>query len=366
MQNTQNTPQQPAYFAGKYVTDMAELYTVSLVTGNHSVAMGAPGWGKTDIALAVLNEVMPNDFAVVRIQPATTREEVQGSKDMEELLKNSRVVDKVDGTAYDPKWKAIVVDEIGRANKIVVGNLMFLMDRKDLPFAPPILATSNFMPTNPEAEALLDRIGLWYWVKPGVADFAAIAQAQLAGAANGCLRVPGKLPAAQEIVIARHAKPGSSAIKAVSDTVAMVGNEAVQAGLLVNPRRLTQWTKTLYHYSVYLTGQEDFSAVPDAAIKALRFANIAKTQQAYDDWALLIQSMSDPIAAAIEVIMADAATAFNAFVDGGSVDFATAGKVIADKDRELKALGSDPRLAEASNDLKTWFASASRGERINR
>lgn len=359
------TQQSNAFFTGSYVDEMRELFVVSLVSGIHSVAMGAPGWGKTDIVAALLEEVMPDEHKMVRIQPATGRGEVEGTADMDELLQNSRFTINQADTAFDSKWKALIVDEIGRANRMIVGTLMFLMDRKDLQFAPPILATSNYMPTAPEAAAMLDRIGLWYWVKVQNSDFAEVAKAQLMGLGGG-LRVPGKLPTMAEIEAARHSIPDDKTISVVADVVDRVGQEAAQAGMIVNPRRLTQWTKVVYHYSAYLLGTPNFTTVPAEAVRALRFANIAREQKDYDAWALLIQGMADPIGAAIESIMASAADAFNIFVDAGSTDFAQAGRVIAEKQAELKALGNDPRIKECTTELTKWFALASQGKKISR
>ena len=366
----QNTNPQ-AYFAGKYVDAMREFFAVSLTTGNNSVVIGAPGWGKTDIAVAMLDEIMPNDHYVLRIQPATSREEVQGSKDMEKLLKESVIVDKVDGTAYDPKWRAIVLDEVGRANRIIVGNLMFLLDRKDVRVPAPILATSNFMPTNPEAEAMLDRFGLWHWVKPSLSDFASVAKAQMqkmgnGGGANGGMKVPGRIPTLAELDFCHNAKPGPNAIKAISDVVEMVGNKATECGVQVTPRRITQWTHLLYRYGAYITGTEDFSSVPGEVVQALRFANISKTEQAYADWSMLIGSMVDPIAANIEAIMTDAVDAFQKFVSAGTSGLTDAATALMQAQAKLKAMGNDPRLLEAQNQLTAWFSAASRGEAVSR
>jgi MoxR-like ATPase len=170
---------QTNYFAGRYVDDVRDLYLASILSGLHCVAMSGPGWGKTDIALSMARDIAPANHAVARLHPATPPEEVRGAVKTDVLLASSRIEYEVQGTPYDPANRLVIIDEIGRANKVVVSMLMFLLDRKDVAFPPPVWATSNFMPAGPEAKARLDRIALWHWILPNPGDIGAMLQTQL-------------------------------------------------------------------------------------------------------------------------------------------------------------------------------------------
>lgn len=360
------------YFVGRYVDDMRDLYALSLVSGLNGVAMGAPGWGKTDIALSMLQEALPDQYTMVRVEPSTLPQEVKGGTDIPHYLATGEYRIKQDGTAFDPKWKAIVIDEIGRANRVLVGTLMFVMDRKDICRPAPVIATSNFMPTSPEAEAMLDRIALWHWVKVNGLDVSDMARAQMAGT-GGLLSVVGKIPTDQEIDFARNAKPGPQAIDAVAGVLSSLASEAMQEGFNPHPRRVWQWQRALFAYSAYLTGTDNFSSVPADAVKALRFVWPAKTQADHERWSSLILSMSDPVGGSLDAEMVKVYTTLSTFAGLNATErtskIGEAFAVMSSAQQTFDALyktHKDQRLKEASDKVTQWFANASQGKAIER
>lgn len=355
-----------AYYTGAYVTDVADLYASSLVSGLHSVAIGPPGSGKTDIAISMLKEIYGDSYwSMARIHPGTQPEEIEGPADMEVLLKDSRLERKVEGTPFDPSNRAVLIDEIGRANRVLVGLLMFLLDQKSH-HAPPVLATSNFMPTSIEAEALLDRISLWMHVDVGHFDPRAMVAAQMSGT-NGFLSVPGKLPTKEAIEFVWNAQPGTKAINAVSDVLETVAGDAVAEGFSVHPRRLFQWQRLLYRTSVWLTEKADFSSVPAESVAYLRFAMPSKTSEEWARWTDLVGVSGDPAGAIIERVMAEGIGKMNKLADMHvDVRMAEVGAALQDLQSELKTVGEDPRVEEAIAESSSWFALLARGEKIHR
>jgi hypothetical protein len=351
-----------AYFAGEYVKCMRDIYVAALVCSVNAVTIGGPGWGKTDMMESLLKYSLPGDSMVLDVEPSMQKEDVRGTKDLELLLTKSLVKDKIDDTAYDPRWLAIGANEIFRANEMVMGNFIYLLERKDMPKPPPVLGNANFLPDDKAAEAVMSRIGLWHWVTVDSCDVRAVAEAQLRGMGQGLI-LPGKLPSKDEILFARNAIPGERAIKAVLDVVDSVGQEMLSAGRTVDPRRTRHWTRVIYRYSAWLTGQEDFTSVPNEAHQILRFANLSKTEDEYTDWSLTITSMVDRVGAALEVIMSNAFSAFEAFSQDRS-QLVAAGSALGKAQDELKALGTnDPRVAQMEAQIVSWFAAASRGQK---
>ena len=365
------------YFAGRYVNELRDLYLASMISGLNSVSIGAPGWGKTDIALSMLMDIFPDEFSVLRVHPATPPEEVEGANDTEILLKESRLVKNVVGTPFDPSNKAVLVDEIGRCSKVLVGVFMKLLDRKDMVNAPPVLSTSNFMPKSVESEALLDRIALWTHVSvsSSTLDPKAIIAAQLGGL-GGRLHVKGTLPSASDVTDVWDATPGAKATNAVADVLAQLTVEAKAEKKHPHPRRLTQWSKLLYRMSVYETGDADFADVPKEAKAFLRFAWPAESSTEHEAWASIVRGAEDKVMGLVEAVEAKAAVDFNEYAAKFStlsvteqVDGSNAlGLVMTQHMRTLQAGGfdDDPRIDESISRMNGWMQAAVVGKTVER
>ena len=260
---------QTQYFTGSYVNDVRDLYVASLVTGWHSLVVGAPGWGKTDIALSLLTDVYGSDaFLFLRLHEAILPNRLEGSTDMDHLLQKSEFRLNRTGTPYDPKYQAMLLDEMGRGNDVAYGLLMDVLDRKDTTTLMPVLATANFLPVGKKYEGLLDRFALWHWVSPGSLDARAVALAQASRReSDPMLTVPGRLPTVAELDFCHTALPGPDALNALGDTIDLIGAEMVKEGKLLHPRRIAMFTKILLRMSYYLTGTNNFTKVPVDAIR---------------------------------------------------------------------------------------------------
>lgn len=363
------------YFAGKYIDSLRDVYVASLLSGLNSVAIGAPGYGKTDVALSILGDMFsPGEYTFTRLSPTTPAEAVEGPVDIQKLMSVSEFERKVAGTPMDGQMQAHLVDEIFRANSMVLQSLMFVSDRKDLKFAPPVLATANFLPRGEEFEALLDRFGLWHWVEPSAADAGAIARSKLMGGA-GRLHVPGNLPTTQDIGEIHFAaeQPGLRAVEAVAGVIEQLAADVAAEGLTVNPRRVTAWAHLLYRCGVYYSGSADFQAVPDAAMRLLRFAWRAATPAEAQRWTQLAGSVADPVAAAVEQVLADGAKLVNDALVEAAAKPGNKDAIVGAATRQLHgllqaliALGNDPRAAEANALIMTWFGALAAGRKIER
>lgn len=363
-------------FAGTYVDHLVDLTVASLLSGTNAVAIGAPGWGKTDVLSSVLMTVYGPAALKLEITPSLPPEAVTGPTDVSALLNESRLTHNTAGGPYDPQFKALLFDEIGRASELICDNLLFLLERKDVADPAPVIATSNFMPTSEHTRAMLDRFALWHWIKPTALDARAVARAQgmRLGRAGSPLTVAATLPTATDIEDIRCASYTDRAVDAVGLTVELLAAECQKTGYQLNPRRITQWTRLLLRAGLYYTGSSDFAETPAAAVKLLRFAWPTLSEQEYIRWGKVIGNLSDPLAVAIEDVLSDAVSEFNrvaAIADVGARMGETAklATYLASKQSTLQALGNgknDPRIPGAITQLTTWFSAAAQGQQVSR
>ena len=366
------------YFVGKYIESMRDVYLASLLGGLNAVAIGAPGFGKTDVALSLLGDIFGvGQFTFTRLSPSSPVEMVEGAVDISRLMNVSEFTRNVAGTPMDTNLKAHLVDEIFRANAMVLQSLMFVTDRKDVRHPAPVLATANFLPKGDEFEALLDRFSLWCWVEPSPADAGAIARAKLLGGV-GILHVQGTLPTAAEIEEVKRAaeQPGLAAVEAVAGVVEQLASDAAAEGLQANPRRITAWAHLLYRSGVYYAGSADFKNVPAAAMKLLRFAWRSASAEEGRRWAQIAASVTDPVAAVVEQALADGAEVVNTAVDAMTgianqgQKFTLLGEAstkLQSIQKTLNALGTnDPRILEANNTIMGWFGALAGGRKVER
>lgn len=359
---------QQVTFVGGYVADLRDALVASALSGQHAIVLGAPGWGKTAIARSLAKSIAGDGaWTFTRLDPSTPPEQVKGAFDPAALL-NGKLERVVAGTPYDPVARVSILDEVFRANDVVFDTCLDVLDRMDAhpDQAAVVWGTANFVAQGERVEALIDRFGLWLWLKPDVLDVAAIAGAHLNGAHE--LSVPGGIPDWTDVVNVRKATPGAKARRAVAELLDTLAQEASAQGRRPHPRRVTQWSKLVYRLGVYDTGQADFSTVPEIASRALRWAWPMPAAEEAESWAQIAAGVIDAVGSAIEGALAQAIVKFREVA--GIADQAQRmgrmgelGALLASAQATLKQVGGDdPRVAEASARLTEWFAMAARGE----
>lgn len=210
-------------FVGSYIDDMKLILTASALSRQNAILLGAPGWGKTAVTRSLAGQLTNGKFAFARIDPSTPPDVVRGAYNPAALL-DGRLERVVSGTAYDPQMGLALIDEIGRGNEVTFDALLDTLDRLDDPNAPPVWATSNFMPSNERVAALIDRFAMWYWINPQGLDVAAISASQLNG--RGPQVDVSDLPDWAEVQDIRKATPGGKAIKAIGELLENLSTDA--------------------------------------------------------------------------------------------------------------------------------------------
>ena len=372
-----------AKLVGGYIDEMAEVFTASAISGMHACAIGAPGFGKTDLCRALMTTIIGNDDLVFEIESTTPADEVKGPYDNELLLSDKpKLVRITEHAITAPGAKIIGIDEWGRANDAVMETFIKGMARKDIPRTeqPVFWMTSNFAPKSERLAAVIDRVALWFWIpKMRIPQSLIKAIVEQQAAPGGEVTYGGKvqIPTIQEIEDVRNMQPTAKAVTAVQNLIATLEEEVFtqagesngNAGFSVNPRRITQWSRLLTTVSMWKYGTEDFSSVHPDAVKLLKYAYPLKTLEEAQKWAALTEAVVDVVGTAIASIKADAYASFrqikqaNNSLSARSIMAIKLTEEMGKRQREFTEIcGDDPRVQDAIQELSRIHAAIVRGE----
>lgn len=167
----------PPVFIGRAAEQAFRAFTIAAATSRPLMVVGEPGTGKTDPLLAATSFFVGGDEQKVWrrvLGEGTAPSIIEGTIDVQSLVRDDRVTLTKKGTPFDPNVKVVFLDEITRANLPTLSALLPLFDWKENRPPPVRVATSNFSidevgrmrRAGHALHALNDRIGLQLWVLP--------------------------------------------------------------------------------------------------------------------------------------------------------------------------------------------------------
>lgn len=360
-------------FRGDYTAVTKKLLEASAVAKLHAQLLSPPGWGKTEMAFSAGKQILGegNGLIFLEIAPSTPPEVVTGSYDPAELL-NGRLVKIIDGTPYDPTARIIMLDEMWRANDLLLDSLVHALSMKmRSPLDQPLFwATSNFTGSGERMDAVKDRFALWLNIQPDLL-VTEIVQGHLAS--MNTIFDPdwaAGLPAWEDCLEVQNMTPTENSVKAITDVIDVIEGEARAEKFDVNPRRLVQWSTLLFRMSAYRYGSPDFGVVhPDAHIM-LKYAMPIWKAETAQKWSAVINKTIDQVGVAVEEYMAMALTHLDNIKNKSGSNrteaIANLGIALQNAHADLKKIGgNDARVVKAVNELNQWFAAAVSGMEVN-
>jgi MoxR-like ATPase len=361
-------------FIGSYTKTYKSLLQASAISGINLITISTPGTGKTDMSLSAADAIGGKDGTVfIELDPSTPPEIIHGSYDPAAML-NGKLSRIVKDTPYDPAAKIVLLDEIGRSNDIVFDALVHATNQKRRAYAdaPVFWGTSNFSIKGERTEALRDRFGLWYWMDADI-SVKDIAHAHLQNGFSKDTSFIDGLPAWDECVRIRGLRPSQRSEDLIADLIDALATEAKEKAFDVNPRRIVQWSHFLFTNTVFATGTQDFTTIPNTVLGLLKFAYPLTSHDQAVEWSKVAGSVADIVGSAIESFLAEAVAKFQALAPKSGDPSArtstilTLGIALKDAQEQLNALTSgvgqdDPRVSEAMNQLNDIYARAVTGE----
>lgn len=369
---------------GKHVEEAKKVLTAAMLSGQNVMLIGKQGTGKTSIA-ASFAEIMTGEKWIepqpgkkitenhrgvfIEVSDNTPPEVITGIWAPGQMIKNDKMVRVVEHTPFHPDVAITIMDEFGRGNQAFLNEALHVLNRVTDGVTPPVVATANFVPTDEKNAAMRDRFA-YYWHAPDPAlDIAALAEAHLSGTSRKPEINPAGIPSLTEIQAVRKMQPTARARAAVASVIQSITNEAEAAGYDINLRTKTQWLYHLAFYSMFLTGSDDFTAVPEEATALLGHCYEALTAQEAADWKALITSVTDAVGASIEAASIQIRGFFHKLADSAPVArvelVPEASKLIQDNIKALIHIGGDdPRIEDTRNTWKKWLAQAMQGSKV--
>ena len=351
-------------FIGEYSKELTELFELAILTNQNAVAVTPPGYGKSELALALARSYVDSDDAVsfIEINPTTKPDVIIGKIDLQAAIKDQEVRRDVTGTPYDPDVQIVVFDEVSRAS----GPLFDLMLHILNPVTGrrlPCLATANFLPDDERTEAMFDRFSYYYYMGAETVNTLDLLIAQ------GGEVVPTYSTETVEAVRAMSWDdwPEVSRLAAVS-IIDILEKEAVAAGLSINPRRKVQWAKTLLSVSYAEYNTNEFATIAPAAVRALRFSVPAKSLEDYLAWVAVARSVTNTMDAALEAVKIETFTIMREIVEGTtdskkSVRMLALGQKVAEAEETLRTMfGEAPEVEACISEIKEYMRQAVKGE----
>lgn len=381
------SPVKQSVFSGGYVKDVVDMLVASALSGQNAVLMSAPGYGKTDIAATVAEQIAGSDrWNLLPFDDSSMPSEVKGVVDSGELISNGRYTLNTEGTPYGRNIRIVVADELFRANDPVFNAMLHALDPIKQRLArqgydddqkTPCLtwATSNFVAKGEKIEAVLDRFGLWVWIDSTIPDVAAIVESHLSS--NGRPALGHELPTWEKIMWVRDQTPSEQAKNAIIKCLENVAAEAVNlfGETAVNPRRLAQWSQVLLRCSIYYADTPDFSAVPKQAVEALRFAWPSKDAGTARRWKEAVHAMRDPLEALCESLLVEAEKLLSPYISGkqsiGQEKIAELGRFISNATSQMRRLAdgrprSDVLVQKTVEEINKRYVAAMTGNMSRR
>lgn len=351
---------------GHYMEEVKEGYIASALSGLNLCYISSPGWGKTESAKRAAAAVAGDNWLKLEITPSSPPELVTGPYNPALIINEGRMERIVKGSAYDPDAHIVILDEFARGNEPLNDALIHATDQKDIPVAerPVFWGTSNFPLKGERAGALVDRFGLWVYIKPDM-NIADMTRSHLLNGSDSDPDFVQGFPTWDQIVEIRKSVPSENAIKAITAVIEALADEIRKDGKFsLNPRRVTQWCALLHTVSTFYYGSPDYATVHPKAVGMLRFAYPCLTQEAANAWAKLASSVADNVGAAIEAIYSVAKAKIDQALAAPSPEEKTRlvaglGMTLKEAADEMRRIGGgDPRVKEFLMQLNMMFSEA--------
>lgn len=358
------------FYVGSYVRTMTRILDAAMVSGQNVILIGAPGWGKTDVSQSYLEQVTNDRYCFTRIEQSTDPIVLKGAIDPDAYFKGNGLVQMVVGTPYEDGIQATLLDEAGRGNNPVFDIILDIADRRDIDKADrhPVIITTNFMPTDERTRAMRDRFPIWYHVpEPQDFDTDAIIDAQ--SVPGGPRTDISNSPSLADALRYRAMTPTDKARDAVKQTIRELKTAGLKDGFRLNPRRVTQWYKILFHVSAWQYDSDDFDVVHPLALEILGYCWPALTADESDRFNQFAMSTVNRGRAAADRCKARIFKALDKLVKANQKTpmlIQEASVAVQSAQEELKhVLGADdPMFMEITEKTTLWIANAIQGKTI--
>jgi hypothetical protein len=282
------------------------------------LVVGEPGFGKTEIQLAMLQQMFgPDATFMLPCLPTTLPSDIVGfanpiySVDPFAEAKGIQYwITK--NTPVDPSIQACLLDEVSRLGDLGTDTLTHAMHDVSRYHRPLYVANANWITPTPRSAAFRDRFAMTMFYASPIVDV------------EGLIATPAistwkfNLPTFDEIYQVRqflHAyitgDPKSyHATGLIVECIRTIQRLMEGTEFSLNNRRVFQWRAMLYAMGCWASGTDDFDDLREDAFRALMYAYPVESVQQSLGWRNIVASIVDVVETEIQTFQANAYAAW--------------------------------------------------------
>lgn len=341
------------------------VMTAAALSWQNVLLVGAPGYGKTEIPLAMMRQMFGEEHTMLfPCVPSSLPADIIGyanpiyAIDPEAEAKGIPYW-IVKGTPVDESILGCLLDEVSRFGDLGADTMVHAMHPVSKFHRPIYFGTANWLTPTPRNEALRDRFSFTIFFSPTTPDVRALVRKPAIDTWQFDLPTWEQICEVNELTNAYVANPdGFKANEAIIQFLENLIRVCEGTDFSMNNRRIFQFRHALYAMGVYAHGAVDFSELPRGAFRAMEYAYPVIDPMQSLGWRKIVNSLVDRLETEIAEFQSNAYAAwssiFSRYAD-------RSGRIPPDKKDEMsRELGR----AFQSNDKALQENFPSGGDRI--
>lgn len=302
-------------------TLLEPVMTGAVLARKNGLVVGKPGYGKTEIIMAMLNQVFGEDKTLLfPCFPSTLPSDIVGyanpvySLDPEAEQKGIPYwITK--GAPVDPHILGVLLDEISRFGDLGSDTAVHAMHDISLYHRPVYFGTANWLTPTPRNQAMHDRFTFTVHYEPSVVSVGSLVRTPAIQTWDFNLPTLEQVLAVNSWMQEFNSKPQNyQANEVIVELLENVVRLCQGTNFEMNNRRVFQMRSVIYSMGAYFAGSPDFNDVNPMTFSALQYCYPVTTYSESIEWKKIITSLIDVVETQLAEFEANAYKAWTSIV----------------------------------------------------
>lgn len=276
------------------------VVSAAFMSHANAVVIGEPGYGKTEILMAMMNQAFGEEHTLLfPCVPSTLPPDIIGYANPVYALDPEAEAKGMPfwitrGTPVDESIRACLLDEISRFGDLGADTAVHAMHNISKFHRPVYFGTANWLTPSPRNEAMRDRFSFTVWYQPSVVDVGSLVNTPAIQTWSFDIPDYETICFVNENLGKFIGNPGKfKAAKQIVDLLHNIVRVCEGTKFRMNNRRVFQMRSVLYTMGSYYANAVDFTTLPREAFKALEYAYPTTSFSESLEWRKIINSLVD-------------------------------------------------------------------------